>query len=176
MVCPFPPIYTLLIRLKPTDEDLNVPCIRAHGIAFDAEIRAIPGDGLRVTYFNSEYLCIMKGALMVEILNSLCSYVAVTCCLPIIEGEQPHLAATYSPMPLLRHASGSTGRYPTLVPITDIIELVHLPHACNFRQGEVPSPCVIERGIIRHNDDNDYVVHNNLLVDHELYKVKKDKA
>jgi hypothetical protein len=152
---------------------LNSTCKRAHGIAFDPEIRAIVGDGLRVTYFGEEYLCVMKGALMVGILNNLYEYVAVQSYLPVSD-EETHLTAAYSPMPLLRRAP--TGRCPTLVPITDILELVHLPHACNFRQSETPSPCVIDRGIIQHNEDNEYVVYNNMLVEHELYKVNNKKG
>ncbi len=168
--------HILLTSEKTTDEELNGSCIRAHGIAFDPEVRVTVGDGLRVTYFGAEFLCIMKGALKVEILNRFYSYVAVECYLPVDGDEQQHLASTYSPIPLLRSAANSKGRYPTLVPLTDILELVHLPHACNFQQGEAPSTCMIERGIIRHNDDNAYVVYNNLLVEHELYKVNNDKG
>ncbi len=153
------------------DSDDNGKCLRATGIQFSDVVRVHIGDGLLVFCNGKQRLCIMKGALKMEIADTSYSFVTVDMCLPSSD-EQPYLSEIYSPMPILhRYPAFTLEDLPSLVTLDDILELVHLPHACLFREYEGIFPCWIENGELHHRPENQYVVHNTLLVPHAEYKV-----
>jgi hypothetical protein len=143
-------------------------CTRAKVITLTHELRVRVGEGIAVKQGGRTHVGILKDTIMLATEETELSFAVIACCLPETHAT---LSPLYSPLPLLRVYPLHFPSLPSIIPLDRIIGATHLPHACFFRSTSALKPCCFDASgqKLLHNQQNEYVVHNTLLVSHAGY-------